>query len=494
MTTLTTKNLATANALSLRDRLLTPPKDVQNTTTASSSSSSRIYLLDGGVSTHLRDLWQRDFPHPELWSSSLLLTEEGRSTILQGHKDWLRSGSDVLTTVTYQCFFPTLSARGGVVDASQVDRMLRDGVQLARRAILEEDDAEKKASKGNTTTTTRKQQRFVVASMGCYGAALADGSEYTGNYPNIQSDQDLVDFHRAKTQILLEEQPDGFALETVPCVQECRAFLSLLQELSQTATATTTKQPPLLPACWISLACRNGHELNDGSPLEEALNVIHELDPEAALVQAIGINCCDSEHIASLVRTMVTFLAQTWQPQSRRALVIYPNSGEEWNPETKSWKEGTGLRQDNLQDVFAVRLLEAVDMAQEIWKQFHPTSPPPTILLGGCCRTRPETIRALRIEVNRRHERHQPLEKTSRATSKKPPTTPTASARDTAGATVEQQRRIDQLLQRDAELDRQIGGINNNLQELVGTQQRVRDAVEGQSSVLKDAEDKFDGK
>jgi S-methylmethionine-dependent homocysteine/selenocysteine methylase len=50
-----------------------------------------ILLMDGGVSTHLEHLLEQrnqKFPIRELWSSSLLLSPEGRNTILQGHKDW----------------------------------------------------------------------------------------------------------------------------------------------------------------------------------------------------------------------------------------------------------------------------------------------------------------------------------------------------------------------------------------------------------------------
>ena len=381
----------------LRERLLTPPKYIAGTgaTAIVSHPPSNIYLLDGGVSTHLRDLWGRDFPYPELWSSSLLLTKEGMSTILQGHKDWLTSGSDILTTVTYQS-----QSLSGIVDESQLDSMLRNGVKLARQAIEEETTQE--SEENNSMDSTRnKRPLFAVASMGCYGAALADGSEYTGNYPCIKNEQDLVDFHRHKTRVLLEQQPDGIALETVPCVRECRAFLSLMRELSPSQAS---------PACWISLACRNGHELNDGSPLEDALEAIHELDPNADLVQAIGINCCDSEHSASLTRIIITFLAQRWCPSEGhdnadnrcRGIVIYPNSGEEWDATTKTWKEGTGLRKDDLQDVFAVGLVKNVEMIHEIWDEYHPNSQPPTILLGGCCRTMPKTIRALRQEVDQR--------------------------------------------------------------------------------------------
>ncbi|CAB9508092.1 Homocysteine S-methyltransferase 1 [Seminavis robusta] len=287
----------------------------------SDSENKKIMLLDGGVSTHLRDLCgqhPKGHPlradwYPELWSSSLLMTPDGRETILKGHQDWLAAGTQILTTVTYQCGM----VNAIVKDETTATQMLADGVQLARQA---------------TQHNGKEEDKFVVASMGCYGAALADGSEYTGHYPNIQSEQELQDFHRRKTLTLLQQKPDGIALETVPCVMECRAFIQLMQELQQQDNNDKNC------ACWISFACRNGHELNDGSKLEEALQAIQELDPEATIIHAIGVNCCDSQHILSLVQIIADFLVST----ARRGVIIYPNSGEEWDGQTKEWKQGTG--------------------------------------------------------------------------------------------------------------------------------------------------------
>jgi S-methylmethionine-dependent homocysteine/selenocysteine methylase len=120
-----------------------------------------IWLLDGGVSTYLESILRRPFQHRSLWSSSLLLTSEGREAIRQCHLDFFRAGSDLASTVTYQCnYLPQHSN-------FDMDSMLRKGVQLARKAaeIVAAEDG---------------RPRFVVASIGCYGSALADGSEYTG--------------------------------------------------------------------------------------------------------------------------------------------------------------------------------------------------------------------------------------------------------------------------------------------------------------------------
>ena len=73
---------------------------------SSSALLPEVLLMDGGVSTHLENLIApKTFSHRDLWSSSLLLTEEGRASVFEGHRDWLDSGSDILTTVTYQCHY-----------------------------------------------------------------------------------------------------------------------------------------------------------------------------------------------------------------------------------------------------------------------------------------------------------------------------------------------------------------------------------------------------
>jgi homocysteine S-methyltransferase len=413
--------------------------------------------LDGGVSTHLRDLWDNEPElqsewYPELWSSSLLMTPEGRQVIVKGHKDWLAiGGSNIVTTVTYQ-----LHSKSGIIDEAKMIEMLQDGVHLAQQAVQE-----------HRNTTTTGGPHYVVASMGCYGAALADGSEYTGHYGKTQSEQDLVDFHRIKTATLLQQKPDGLALETVPCVVEVRAFVELLRDL---------QQQEQLPACWISLACRNGHELNDGSKLEEALQVVEELDPDASIIQAIGVNCCDSDHIPSLVRIITDFLAAKTR-NNRRGIVIYPNSGEEWDAAAKTWKEGTGLRTDDLQDVFADRMMQALDIVNSTWKNEQAQVPqkPPRIVVGGCCRTRPETIRALRHQIDKK----------GRCQLEIQPPKKTTSAKEPPPMTAEQERMMAQILGRATDLEHQLGDIGSSLQELAEMQDVQGEQVKKYSSVLK---------
>jgi homocysteine S-methyltransferase len=180
---------------------------------------------------------------------------DGEKEVIQdAHRAFWNAGADIVSTVTYQCHFNT-----GEINDECMTKMLRDGVHWARSAV----------------------SCYIAASSGCYGASLADGSEYTGDYGEKVTLSHLMDFHRRKFVVLAEETPDAVAIETIPNLLECRAVMQMLTERDYNDVAV-----------WISLACQDGDLLNDGSRLENALDIIHEMDPSAQY--GVGINCCDS--------------------------------------------------------------------------------------------------------------------------------------------------------------------------------------------------------
>jgi homocysteine S-methyltransferase len=344
----------------------------------STSESPSILLLDGGVSTHLEHLLeeanQPKFQHRVLWSSSLLLTEPGRILIQQGHLDWLEAGSNIVTTVTYQCHYGVRGQQESMpMSDAQVDQLLTLGVKLAQEALT--------SMKGKSN-----YHSYIVASSGCYGAALADGSEYTGNYPDI-THEGLTTFHYRKARRLAQSHPDGLAIETIPNIQEIHAILDALSEIEDTTTDI---------ACWISFACQNGTQLNDGTPLEDALQILRSDKRSGTLIQAIGINCCDTLYIESLL-TIITKDMAIHGP--RRGIVLYPNSGEGWDAKAEKWKKGTGCT--NPRD-FVQRLVNAISTVEKTWRKYDTdsNSKMPKMMIGGCCRTSPTTISELRLAVD----------------------------------------------------------------------------------------------
>ena len=327
------------------------------------TSHPSILLLDGGVSTYLEHvLAQRNqvFSHRELWSSSLLL-DGLDDDIVDCHKVFAAAGADILSSVTYQCHYGTDSTKKKIVDDDTMTSMIQKGVALA---------------KAHTN-------RYVAASLGCYGAALADGSEYRGDYNGVTR-QRLHDFHQRKMKTVLLEQPDAVAFETIPNLEEVTVVAELLQTTSLSGVAV-----------WISLACCNDYQLNDGTELDKALDELQRIDPNGTAIHAIGFNCCHGQYMSSLLRILTRHMA-TKGP--KRGIVFYPNSGEEWDATTASWKEATGCTVPN---EFAHEMLHGIKVVEQTWRQ-HSLHPMPALIIGGCCRTSPSTIAALRAMIDTR--------------------------------------------------------------------------------------------
>ena len=157
-------------------------------------------MTDGGLATAL-EARGHDLSDA-LWSARLLIDDPGEITAV--HLAFFRAGADIATTAGYQASFDGLAARG--IDRAGAERLLRRSVELAR-------DAAEALVDGRT--------RWVAASVGPYGAALADGSEYRGRYG--LSVAALRTWHRPRLEVLAEAGPDVLALETVPDVDEAEA-------------------------------------------------------------------------------------------------------------------------------------------------------------------------------------------------------------------------------------------------------------------------------
>jgi homocysteine S-methyltransferase len=187
----------------------------------------------------------------------------------------------------------------------------------------------------------------VAASIGPYGAFLADGSEYRGRYGLDR--RALRDFHRDRMHALSAAGPDLLACETIPDIVEVEALADLLDEVGAPA--------------WVSLSCADGGHLRDGTPVEAAVAVA-EACPAAV---AVGVNCTAPEHVEELVRRIA---ATTAKP-----IVVYPNSGEAWDVGLRRWLPATGPNVD----VATARRWAAAGAR----------------LVGGCCRVGPDRIAEL---------------------------------------------------------------------------------------------------
>ena len=292
-------------------------------------------LLDGGLSTQLEaqgaDLSDR------LWSARLLADDPAE--IVEAHLAFYRAGARVATTASYQATFEGFAGRG--IDRAGAEALMRQSVALA--ALARDQVAAEDAVAGRPPV-----RRFVAASVGPYGAMLADGSEYRGNYGRTIAE--LRDFHRDRLAVLAATDSDVLAVETIPEVEEAAAVAELLRQVEGAAA-------------WVSFSCRDGGHLCSGAPVEEAVAAV---DGKPGIV-AVGVNCTAPEHLDELVRRI---RAATALP-----IVVYPNSGEGWDAAARRW---TGTGRDRVDPGAARR-----------WRGLGAG------LVGGCCRVTPDQIAVL---------------------------------------------------------------------------------------------------
>ncbi|MBX9422277.1 homocysteine S-methyltransferase [Streptomyces lateritius] len=280
-----------------------------------------VLVLDGGLSNQLGaqgcDLTDA------LWSARLLA--DGPEQIEAAHAAYVRAGARVLITSSYQATLEGFARRG--VDRAEAARFLARSVDLARAAA------------GGV-----REEVWVAASVGPYGAMLADGSEYRGRYG--LSVRELEAFHRPRIEVLAAAEPDVLALETVPDVVEAEALLRAAEGCGV----------PL----WLSYTVEGGRT-RAGQDLAEAFAVAAGNDR----VVAVGVNCCDPADVGPAVELVA---AVTGKPA-----VVYPNSGERWDAGARGWRGAV-----------AFDPARATDWAEAGAR-----------LVGGCCRVGPTTIAAL---------------------------------------------------------------------------------------------------
>lgn len=273
-------------------------------------------LLDGGLATELEALGKE--LSGELWSARLLA--EDPDAILRVHEAYRAAGADVLTTATYQATIDGFRKRG--FSASAVRDLFERAVSLARRAA--------------------GRDAYVAASVGPYGASLADGSEYRGD--DALGEDELCRWHEERLRRIVAAAPDVLAMETIPSLREARALARAMRGVAG------------IPA-WISFTCRDGESIADGTPLRDCAAHLDGCDR----IVAVGVNCVAPSLVPSLLREA--------RRGTGKPLVAYPNSGERWDARTRRW---TGPRDPT---DFA--------LAAATWL------PLGAKLIGGCCRTTP---------------------------------------------------------------------------------------------------------
>ena len=288
-------------------------------------------LIDGGLSNVLESQGY-DLNHP-LWTAHLL--DKHPEAIIQAHCKYLQAGANCITTASYQASLPGLLNSG--YSKAQAENLILKAVDLAEEAISRAE-----------IEGLEQGKPLLAASIGPYGAFLADGSEYRGDYGI--SDETLKRFHEPSIQLLEQSSADLLACETIPSFQEASILTGLLASIEKPA--------------WVSFSCRDGHSLNDGTPITTAA----KLFKEHPTVFAIGVNCTHPKYISDLILRLKTVVAD-------KKILIYPNSGEVYHAQTKTWM--------GISDPFAF-----VEIAKE-WLSLG------VDIIGGCCRVGPTHIKKI---------------------------------------------------------------------------------------------------
>lgn len=285
-------------------------------------------LLDGALATEL-ERRGHDLEDP-LWSAKVLL--EAPEALEAVCRDYLSAGADIATSASYQASFEGFAARG--LSEDETVRIMKRSVEIAKAACR------------------HHGRGLAVASVGCFGAYLHDGSEYRGDY--ALSAKELKDFHRRRLEALNAAAPDLFAFETIPSLLEAEVLTGLAEELDL--------------GCWLSFSCRNGSDVSHGEAFADAVAVVSR----SPAVLSVGVNCTPPQLMTPLLRSA--------RGAADKPFIVYPNSGESWDGRRHAW-EG------------APSAFDLADHAAE-WRRLGAK------LIGGCCRTTPETIRQIRAALD----------------------------------------------------------------------------------------------
>lgn len=201
------------------------------------------------------------------------------------------------------------------------------------------------------------EQRLIALSIGCYGATLANGAEYTGNYGDVSLEQ-LVKFHQSRLDIFLATPDnatvDFIVFETIPSYLEAQAIKKIVE--------ANSKLPPVA----VAFQCRSESQIADGTPVIKALGQFDGLEQ----VFATGFNCTKPKFVEDLLRTF-------HEHNKDKVLIVYPDGGEEWNAVARSWDTSSKIPEESFGCMMAGSI-----------KKYGPK-----IIVGGCCGTVPRHIK-----------------------------------------------------------------------------------------------------
>ena len=292
-------------------------------------NQKNFIIVDGALASELQrrgcDL------NDSLWSAKVLF--EQPELIQQVHYDYFKAGADCAITASYQATPLGFSKKG--INLNDSIALIQKSVELAQQAKQQ-----------YLSELVLPKPLLIAGSVGPYGAYLADGSEYTGAYQ--LSEEAFMEFHYVRIKALIDANVDLLACETLPSFTEIKALTKVI------------KQFPKI-SCWFSFTLKDDQHLSDGTPLSLVVEYLNNIEQ----IASVGINCIALEKVTSSLNVL--------NKLTSKPLIVYPNSGEVYDPLTKQWHPNS---QHNC--TFANQLTNWIESGAK--------------LIGGCCQTTPNDI------------------------------------------------------------------------------------------------------
>ena len=290
---------------------------------------NKIKLLDGSMSFPLEQLGYN--LKNKLWTGMALISDP--DIIKNIHKDYINAGADYISTSTYQVSYDRLQNMG--YQSSEIKKVFQKSIDLVKEAIKE---------------SRSKKEIKIVGSFGPFASYDPNASEYVGKYNS--TDDEIKNFHLNNINIIEETDLDIILYETIPCLREIKILSKILSQ--------TNKE------IWISITCNENIEFRDGSSFKEACKIISQIEQ----ITTMGINCFSPLLVEKALKELKKY--------SNKKTLVYPNSGEKYNPKDKYW---SGKNEFN-------------NLMIKNWLSLSPD------IIGGCCRVGYNNIKKMRDEID----------------------------------------------------------------------------------------------
>jgi homocysteine S-methyltransferase len=291
--------------------------------------NSKIKLLDGSMSFPMEQLGYN--LKNKLWTGMALISDP--DIIKNIHKDYINAGADYISTSTYQVSYDRLKNMG--YQSSEIKKVFQKSVDLVKEAIKE---------------SGSKKEIKIVGSFGPFASYDPNASEYVGTYNS--TDDEIKNFHLNNINIIEETDLDIILYETIPCLREIKILSKVLSQ--------TNKE------IWISITCNENIKFRDGSSFKEACKIISQIEQ----ITTLGINCFSPLLVEKALKELKKY--------SNKKTLVYPNSGEKYNPKDKYW---SGKNEFN-------------NLMIKNWLSLSPD------IIGGCCRVGYDNIKKMREEID----------------------------------------------------------------------------------------------